>query len=59
MEDTAALPKNVSTDFVTLTRYADDIAAPCAFDQQKFSNTLGEYLSKQGKRQLRIADDAL
>ncbi len=44
------------TDFVTLTRYADDIAAPCAFDQQRFTNTLGEYLAAQGKRQLRIAE---
>ena len=44
------------TDFVTLTRYADDIKAPCAFDQQRFTNTLGEYLAAQGKRQLRIAE---
>lgn len=43
-------------DFATLTRYAEDIRLPCAFDQQKFSNTLGEYLSKLGKRQLRIAE---
>ena len=44
------------TEFVTLTRYADDITLPCAFEQQKFSNTLGEYLSTLGKRQLRIAE---
>ena len=44
------------TAFVTLTRYADDIDLPCAFDQQLFSNTLGEYLSHLGKRQLRIAE---
>lgn len=44
------------TDFVTLTRYAQDIDLPCAFDQQKFSNTLGEYLANLGKRQLRIAE---
>ncbi len=44
------------TEFVTLTRYADDINTPCAFDQQKFSNTLGEYLADQGKHQLRIAE---
>lgn len=43
-------------DFVTLTRYAEDIDLPCAFDQQRFSNTLGEYLSRIGKRQLRIAE---
>jgi len=44
------------SDFVMLTRYADDIDLPCAFDQQKFSNTLGEYLAKLGKNQLRIAE---
>ena len=44
------------TSFVTLTHYADDISAPCAFDPQKFNNTLGEYLSLQGKQQLRIAE---
>jgi 2,3-bisphosphoglycerate-independent phosphoglycerate mutase len=43
-------------DFVTLTRYADDIDLPVAFDQQKFSNTLGEYLASLGRRQLRIAE---
>jgi 2,3-bisphosphoglycerate-independent phosphoglycerate mutase len=44
------------TEFVTLTRYADDIELPCAFDQQKFTNTLGEYLATLGKQQLRIAE---
>ncbi|NKC00679.1 MAG: 2,3-bisphosphoglycerate-independent phosphoglycerate mutase [Pseudomonadales bacterium] len=43
-------------DFVMLTRYADDLELPCAFDQQRFNNTLGEYLSNLGKRQLRIAE---
>jgi 2,3-bisphosphoglycerate-independent phosphoglycerate mutase len=43
-------------DFVTLTHYADDIALPCAFEQQRLSNTLGEYLSSLGKSQLRIAE---
>lgn len=44
------------SDFVSLTRYAEDIACHCAFDQQKFTNTLGEYLAKLGKKQLRIAE---
>jgi 2,3-bisphosphoglycerate-independent phosphoglycerate mutase len=43
-------------EFVTLTHYADDIELPCAFDQAKFDNTLGQYLAKLGKRQLRIAE---
>lgn len=44
------------TDFVTLTRYADDIDLPVAFERQKFSNTLGEYLASLGNKQLRIAE---
>lgn len=43
-------------DFVMLTRYAENIDLPCAFDRQHFTNTLGEYLSKLGKTQLRIAE---
>jgi 2,3-bisphosphoglycerate-independent phosphoglycerate mutase len=42
--------------FVTLTHYADDIHAPCAFPPDSLSNTLGEYLSSLGKTQLRIAE---
>ena len=40
----------------TLTRYADDIYAPCAFDQVELVNTLGEYLAHQDMRQLRISE---
>ncbi len=43
-------------DFVTLTRYADDIDTACAFEPPVLTNTLGEYLAKLGKRQLRIAE---
>jgi len=43
-------------DFVMLTRYADDIDAPCAFEPAVLSNTLGEYLAHLGKTQLRIAE---
>ena len=42
--------------FVTLTRYADDIDAPCAFDNEVPANTLGEVLASLGKTQLRIAE---
>lgn len=41
---------------VTLTEYAEDITAPCAFSPQSLQNTLGEYLAKLGKTQLRIAE---
>ncbi len=44
------------TDFVMLTRYADDIDTSCAFEPAVLSNTLGEYVAKLGKTQLRIAE---
>jgi 2,3-bisphosphoglycerate-independent phosphoglycerate mutase len=43
-------------DFVMLTRFADDIDASCAFESPVLSNTLGEYLARLGKTQLRIAE---
>ncbi len=43
-------------DFVMLTRYADDIRTSCAFEPAVLTNTLGEYLSRLGKTQLRIAE---
>ncbi|WP_150304750.1 2,3-bisphosphoglycerate-independent phosphoglycerate mutase [Pseudomonas saliphila] len=42
--------------FVMLTQYAADIPAPCAFPPFSLDNVLGEYLAKQGKTQLRIAE---
>jgi 2,3-bisphosphoglycerate-independent phosphoglycerate mutase len=44
------------TDFVMLTRYADDIKTSCAFEPAVLTNTLGEYLAHLGKTQLRIAE---
>ncbi|MDG2336427.1 MAG: 2,3-bisphosphoglycerate-independent phosphoglycerate mutase [Gammaproteobacteria bacterium] len=43
-------------DFVTLTEYAADIAASCAYPPQKLDNVLGQYLADQNKTQLRIAE---
>ncbi len=43
-------------DFVTLTEYAADIKASCAYPPTALKNTLGEYLADQGKTQLRIAE---
>lgn len=43
-------------NFITLTHYADNIDAPCAFPPEPLKNCLGEYLAKQGKKQLRIAE---
>ncbi len=42
--------------FVMLTRYAEDIPAPCAFPPAELVNTMGEYMARLGKTQLRIAE---
>ena len=42
--------------FVTLTQYAASIKPPSAFAPEPLTNVLGEYLAKQGKTQLRIAE---
>lgn len=43
-------------NFVMLTEYAGDIKLPCAYPPESLSNTLGEYLSRNNKTQLRIAE---
>lgn len=43
-------------DFIMLTEYAADITATTAYPPAKLVNTLGEYMAKQGKTQLRIAE---
>ncbi|MCY4473038.1 MAG: 2,3-bisphosphoglycerate-independent phosphoglycerate mutase [Kistimonas sp.] len=52
--DTGERP--VLADFVTLTRYAQDIPGSCCFPPVALANTLGEYVAAQGKTQLRIAE---
>jgi len=42
--------------FVTLTQYSASIPAPCAFAPEVLNNVLGEYLARNGKTQLRIAE---
>ncbi|GAA4878495.1 2,3-bisphosphoglycerate-independent phosphoglycerate mutase [Ferrimonas pelagia] len=49
-----ATPKLIST--VMLTQYAADIDTACAFPPNALTNTLGEWLEKQGKTQLRISE---
>ena len=43
-------------EFVTTTEYAADIKASCAFPPERLNNVLGDYLARQGKTQLRIAE---
>lgn len=42
--------------FVTFTQYSDEVQADVVFTSQNLENTLGEVLSKNGLRQLRIAE---
>lgn len=44
------------SDFVMMTEYAADIKTNCAFPPAAITNDLGEYVSKLGKSQLRIAE---
>lgn len=44
------------SSFVTLTCYADDIAAEVALTPTELTNTLGEYMADMGKTQLRVAE---
>ncbi|WP_313089124.1 2,3-bisphosphoglycerate-independent phosphoglycerate mutase [Stutzerimonas nitrititolerans] len=41
---------------LTLTRYSDELDCPCAFAPEAIDNSLGEYLARQGKTQLRAAE---
>ena len=43
-------------DFVMTTEYASDIKTSCAYPPADLVNTFGDYLSKEGKTQLRIAE---
>lgn len=44
------------SDFVMLTQYAADIDAACAYPPESLVNTLGEWLAKHDKTQLRISE---
>jgi 2,3-bisphosphoglycerate-independent phosphoglycerate mutase len=58
-EDFSGFPRRTRVKlsaFVTLTHYADDIVAPCAFEPDNLANTFGEYMEKLKRTQLRIAE---
>lgn len=50
----AARPRLAS--FTSLTQYQDDFGIPVAYPPERPRNTLGEFLSDQGLKQLRIAE---
>lgn len=49
-------PNRPHVHYVCMTQYDETIDTAVAFPQQDLENTLGEVLSKQGLRQLRIAE---
>jgi 2,3-bisphosphoglycerate-independent phosphoglycerate mutase len=44
------------SDFVMLTEYSEDIKTSCAYPPSTLVNSLGEYMAKLNKTQLRIAE---
>lgn len=48
--------KNVEINYASMTEYDENLIAPVAFPPERLKNTLGEYLSKKGIRQVRIAE---
>jgi 2,3-bisphosphoglycerate-independent phosphoglycerate mutase len=42
--------------FISLTRYSADCNIPVAFPPERLTNVFGEWIAKQGLRQLRIAE---
>ena len=42
--------------FVTFTKYSDNVVADVVFEKDDIINTIGEVVSKAGKKQLRIAE---
>ncbi|MBS4536615.1 2,3-bisphosphoglycerate-independent phosphoglycerate mutase [Clostridium sp. D2Q-14] len=49
--------KKVKTEYITMTQYDKTIEnIKIAFKPQSYKNTLGEYISSKGMRQLRIAE---
>ena len=43
-------------DVTTMTRYAEDLPTPVAFEEQRVENTLAETLAGRGLRQLHVAE---
>ncbi|WP_438312480.1 2,3-bisphosphoglycerate-independent phosphoglycerate mutase [Sporosarcina sp. FA9] len=48
--------KFTNLEFVTFTHYSDEVVADIAFSNENLEDTLGEVISNNGLRQLRIAE---
>lgn len=56
-EDFGGFPRQrIPLHFVTMTGYDDSLEVPVAFPRQHLRHTLGELVSQQGWKQLRIAE---
>jgi 2,3-bisphosphoglycerate-independent phosphoglycerate mutase len=49
-------PNNLTIDLISMTLHDEKLRSKVAFPPVKLTNILGEVLSKEGKRQLRIAE---
>jgi 2,3-bisphosphoglycerate-independent phosphoglycerate mutase len=49
-------PDNLTIDLISMTLHDEKLRSKVAFPPVKLTNTLGKVLSKEGKRQLRIAE---
>jgi 2,3-bisphosphoglycerate-independent phosphoglycerate mutase len=49
-------PDNLTIDLISMTLHDEKLRSQVAFQPVKLTNILGEVLSKEGKRQLRIAE---
>jgi 2,3-bisphosphoglycerate-independent phosphoglycerate mutase len=47
---------DAGVDLTTMTRYADELPVPVAFDEQQVPDTLAEVLWRHGLRQLHVAE---
>ena len=54
--DKFSRPKFLDIDFVTMTEYEKDLPVHIAFPPEEIHNSLGETLSKNGKKQARLAE---
>lgn len=48
--------KDIAVNYASMTEYDENLVAPVAFPPERLKNTLGEYLSQNGIRQVRIAE---
>ena len=48
--------KDIKVNYACMTEYDESLNAPIVFPPERLKNTLGEYLSKKGIRQVRIAE---